>query len=32
MDMIGVRHDGYLVAYKVLVRHVEAILGLHQFR
>ena len=30
--MIGVRHDGYHVAYKVLVRHVGAILGLHQFR
>ena len=30
MGMIGVRHDGYHVAYKVLVRHVGAILGLHQ--
>ena len=30
--MIGVRHDGYHVAYKVLVRYVGAILGLHQFR
>ena len=32
LGMIGVRHDGYHVAYKVLVRHVGAILGLHQFR
>ena len=32
--MIGVRHDGYHVAYEVLVRHVGAILdlGLHQLR
>ena len=32
LGMIGVRHDGYDVAYKVLVRHVGAILGLHPFR
>ena len=32
LGTIGVRHDGYHVSYKVLVRHVGAILGLHQFR
>jgi len=32
LGMIGVRHDGYDVAYKVLVRQVGAILGLHPFR
>ena len=30
--MIGVKHDGYHVAYKVLVRHVGAILSLPEFR
>ena len=30
--MIGVRHDGYHVAYKVLIRHVGAILGLEPMR
>ena len=32
LGMIGIRHDGYHVAYKLLVRYVRAILGLHQFR
>ena len=32
LGTIGIRHDGYHVAYKVLVRHVGGILGLHQFR
>ena len=31
LGMIGVRHDGYHVAYEGLVHHVGAILDLHQF-
>ena len=32
LSTIGVRHDGYHVAYKLLVRYVWAILALHQLR
>ena len=32
LGTIGVSHDGYHVAYKLLVRHVCPILALHQLR